>query len=127
MPIKAWKKERTEPIFLEEDYFKEWGLSMKKKENTDFICENCGEKILAIRKGSYRNHCHKCLYSKHLDIVPGDRNSTCHGMMKPIGQRIHPKKGIQIVHKCETCHHIHYNKIDDQDDNIDIIISLDIF
>ncbi|WDF05905.1 RNHCP domain-containing protein [Shouchella hunanensis] len=33
--------------------------------------------------GSYRNHCPFCLYSKHQDIIPGDRASTCGGLMEP--------------------------------------------
>lgn len=127
LPIKAWIKEQTEPIFLEEDYFKRWGLNMKKKENTSFVCEHCAREIKPIKKGSYRNHCSYCLYSKHLDIKPGDRSSMCYGLMKPVGQRIHPKKGIQLVHKCEQCHHIHYNKIDESEDDMDIIVTLKIY
>jgi len=127
MPIEAWIKERTEPIFLEEGYFKKWGLSMKKIENSSFICEYCGSEVEAIHKGSYRNHCTYCLYSKHLDIVPGDRSSQCYGLMKPIGQRIHPKKGIQLVHECLSCKHIHYNKIDELEDDMDIIVKLNVY
>ena len=39
--------------------------------NEDFICENCGKDV---EKSSYtaRDHCPYCLYSKHVDINPGD-------------------------------------------------------
>ena len=49
----------------------------------DFTCSHCGE---IVKKLNYtaRNHCPNCLYSKHLDINPGDRLNTCHGLMKQI-------------------------------------------
>ena len=42
--------------------------------NEDFICENCGKDV---EKSSYtaRDHCPYCLYSKHVDINPGDRKN----------------------------------------------------
>jgi len=100
---------------------------MKKIQNTSFICENCGRHVEAIKRGSYRNHCSYCLYSKHLDVIPGDRASQCQGLMKPIGQRLHPKKGLQILHQCQTCNHKHYNRIDESLDDMDKIIKLDIY
>jgi hypothetical protein len=50
----------------------------RRKE--DFVCENCGEHV---KSGGYTNHCPNCLYSKHVDINPGDRMSECRGMMRP--------------------------------------------
>jgi len=98
---------------------------MKKVENTNFICEQCGQEVIAVKGRSFRNHCTNCLYSKHLDIRPGDRKSQCQGLMKAIGQRIHPKKGIQLLHQCQDCGHIHYNKIDETYDNFDKILLLE--
>ena len=59
---------------------------MKKFNMIDesFICENCGKKVTKLGYTA-RDHCPYCLYSKHLDINPGDRECTCHGLMKPIG------------------------------------------
>ena len=47
---------------------------MKKFNEIDeeFICENCGKKIEKLGY-SCRDHCNYCLYSKHVDINPGDR------------------------------------------------------
>ncbi len=101
----------------------------RKKENTDFICEHCKTQVKALKNGSYRNHCPVCLYSKHLDIIPGDRNSECYGLMKPVGRRIHSKKGMQIVHECTVCGHIIFNKIAEeyhQPDDIDVICLLEV-
>jgi hypothetical protein len=72
-------------------------------ENTGFTCENCNEEILPVTNGRYRNHCPFCLYSLHLDINPGDRGSSCKGLMKPIQLTYKSKKGWQIVHQCLTC------------------------
>ena len=59
---------------------------MKKFNMIDenFICENCGKNVSKLGYTA-RDHCPYCLYSKHLDINPGDRENTCHGLMKPIG------------------------------------------
>jgi len=76
---------------------------IKKQGNEGFICKNCGEEVLPLNNGSYRNHCPQCLYSKHVDQVPGDRQNKCRGLMKPIGIRHKSNKGFQIVHKCLEC------------------------
>lgn len=72
-------------------------------ENTGFICKNCYEIVNPVSNGSYRNHCSFCLYSVHLDIIPGDRASTCRGLMKPLHLNYKSNKGWQIVHMCLTC------------------------
>jgi hypothetical protein len=75
----------------------------KQTQNTSFTCERCAHQIEKLSNGSYRNHCPACLWSKHVDITPGDRANTCKGLMEPIGLVQHPKKGWQIVHQCSTC------------------------
>lgn len=99
----------------------------KKNENTNFICENCGNEVKALTDGSYRNHCPKCLYSKHLDYKPGDRLSDCFGMMKPISVKYNSKKGYQIIHKCMDCGYVICNRITEdncQPDNFEEVIKL---
>ena len=49
-----------------------------------FVCEHCGNEVKPLGY-SCRNHCPKCLYSKHVDKEPGDRAEGCKGMLKPIG------------------------------------------
>ncbi|MDR2166312.1 MAG: RNHCP domain-containing protein [Clostridiales bacterium] len=75
----------------------------RKVENTGFDCLNCGETVAAIEKGTIRNHCPFCLYSLHLDILPGDRACDCRGIMRPIAIEPHSQKGLQILHECEKC------------------------
>lgn len=87
----------------------------------EFVCDNCGYKVPKLEY-SCRNHCPKCLHSKHLDINPGDREEECHGDMEPIGLEI-GKKGYVIVFKCKKCGMIRKN-IAAKDDNMDLIIEL---
>jgi rubrerythrin len=88
--------------------------------NEDFVCENCGE---FVKKSDYtaRDHCPICLYSKHLDINPGDRAEDCHGILEPIGLETNPKKGYVIIFKCKKCGEIRRNKVAEDDDMNKII------
>ena len=80
-----------------------------------FICENCGNEVKPLGY-SCRNHCPKCLYSKHVDKEPGDRAEDCKGLLKPIGMENNPKKGYVIIYQCEKCGAIRKNKMADDDD-----------
>ena len=93
-----------------------------EKNDEGFICENCGEKVLPLEYTS-RDHCNKCLYSKHVDINPGDRQEECKGELIPIGIENNPKKGYVIVYKCKKCGKIRKN-IAAKDDNMSLIIKL---
>ncbi|MBA2368181.1 MAG: RNHCP domain-containing protein [Candidatus Protochlamydia sp.] len=59
---------------------------------------------MRLQHGSYRNHCPFCLSSLHVDEkIPGDRKSSCQGIMKASQSRYTGKKGWQIVHVCLKC------------------------
>ena len=88
----------------------------------EFICENCGKKVPKLGY-TCRNHCPYCLHSKHLDINPGDRAESCHGILEPVGLEFNPKKGYVIVFKCKKCGAIRKNKLA-EDDNMDEVIRL---
>ncbi|MEM8777365.1 MAG: RNHCP domain-containing protein [Cyanobacteria bacterium P01_G01_bin.49] len=89
----------------------------RKQEN--FNCENCG---YFVRGNGYTNHCPQCLWSKHVDLNPGDRQSRCRGMMEPI--RVEFKKGnYLIVHRCLSCGFEKRNKTA-RDDNFDLLVIL---
>ena len=80
-----------------------------------------------MRNGSYRNHCPACLWSKHVDIDPGDRASDCRGMMRPDGVEHRSGKGLMLVHRCTVCGFVRRNRIASdpvQGDVIDAIIAL---
>jgi len=81
---------------------------MKKFTRTkeDFVCDHCGA---SIKGTGYTNHCPNCLWSKHVDINPGDRLNSCQGMMRPV--RLELDHGEQaLIHKCEKCAKIMRNK-----------------
>lgn len=90
-----------------------------KDEN--FVCENCKRNVTKLNYTA-RDHCPYCLYSKHVDINPGDRLNTCTGMLVPIDIEKF-KDTYKIIYKCEKCGMIHKN-IAANDDNMDKIIEL---
>lgn len=70
----------------------------------EFVCERCGTRSEGI-------HCKECLWSKHVDVNPGDRSAVCKGLMEPIGI-----KGDEIVYRCHVCEKTVKNKIAPEDD-----------
>lgn len=88
----------------------------------EFICENCGKKVEKLGY-SCRDHCNHCLYSKHVDINPGDRLEECHGTLEPVDIEINSKKGYIIIYKCKKCGAIRKNKMA-KDDNMEEIYKI---
>ena len=89
------------------------------KNDEEFICENCGNKVEKLHTTS-RDHCPYCLYSKHVDIKPGDRLNPCKGLLKPIGIEKH-KDTFKILYICEKCREKHKNIMGHDDDMKKII------
>lgn len=89
---------------------------MKKFNMIDeeFICENCNQKVNKL-KYSARDHCPFCLYSKHVDINPGDRENECKGLLEPIDIEKF-KQTYKIIYKCQKCGQQHKNIMADDDD-----------
>ena len=77
----------------------------------DFECEHCG---VLVKGDGYTNHCPKCLWSKHVDINPGDRQETCRGLMRPVGVNMLGGK-TDVVHQCLKCGFEIKNKASDED------------
>jgi len=95
-----------------------------------FICQNCGYliPITRVMGTRHRNQCPQCLWSKHVDLKsPGDRKSTCLGLMEPIGLTFKeegmdkygkPRQGeIMIIHLCHGCQKLSINRIAADDDS----------
>lgn len=89
----------------------------------EFICEKCGFHV-DILGYSCRDHCPNCLYSKHVDISPGDRSNKCKGLLKPIGMEKF-KDTYKIIYRCEKCGKEHKNVMA-KDDNINVLINLSV-
>ena len=86
-----------------------------------FICKNCGKEVFPLDYTA-RDHCPHCLCSLHVDILPGDRKNTCHGILRPIGIEKY-RDTFKIIYKCDSCGKTHKN-IMANDDNMDLIIKL---
>lgn len=88
-----------------------------KKNIENFVCEHCGAEV----KGTgFTNHCPACLWSKHVDVYPGDRLEPCQGPMEPVGLQI--RKGEYILlHRCIYCGEERPNKAV-PGDNIDLLL-----
>ena len=97
------------------------------KNDSGFVCGHCGREVLPLQSSS-RNHCPFCLYSRHLDILPGDRQADCGGLMAPKKAVPDPKRGFIITHVCEKCGYTGRNKAVPeakvQPDNMDLLIRL---
>jgi len=92
---------------------------VKTAKKIEFVCENCGKKV---KGDGYLNHCPHCLFSKHVDINPGDRAEKCHGLMAPIGAEI--KRGEKrIIHQCLKCDKRSVCKTE-ENDNFEVFLRL---
>lgn len=77
----------------------------------DFVCGQCG---FEVKGNGYTNHCPQCLYSRHVDVNPGDRLAKCGGLMKPLRLEMKGQE-YSIVHQCETCGFERKNKVVPED------------
>ena len=85
----------------------------------DFTCENCGE---IVSGDGYTNHCPVCLWSKHVDINPGDREADYLGLMEPV--EVDKKKDeYRILHCCVSCSHEKWNKARTED-SFEVILQI---
>ncbi len=78
-----------------------------------FTCGHCGREVSG---NGYTNHCPACLYSRHVDIHPGDRAADCKGLMRPV-QLVLEGKTRYILHECLTCGFRRRNKASAEDDS----------
>ena len=89
------------------------------KNKEDFKCENCGSFVAG---NGYTNHCPECLWSKHVDISPGDRLETCGGLMKPVSSEISGGEE-NLIHRCVKCGNTKRNRVA-KNDNYDNIVAI---
>ena len=89
-------------------------MSSPKFQRTieDFICGHCGH---AVTGGGYTNHCPACLWSKHVDVQPGDRAEQCGGLMEPVvvAGKSHE---YRLLHHCLQCGAEKWNRAATGDD-----------
>jgi hypothetical protein len=73
----------------------------------DFVCGHCGREVAG---DGYTNHCPSCLWSRHVDVNPGDRAAECGGMMRPATSL--QRRGLWFVeHECVACGFRRVNRV----------------
>jgi len=85
----------------------------------DFLCEHCARKVAG---DGYTNHCPHCLWSKHVDVNPGDRQANCGGLMPPVAVEA-ASGGYVLTHRCQICGIEKRNKLSD-DDNFEAVLEI---
>ncbi len=98
-------------------------------DTESFKCRQCGFFVTVNREISgvnNRNHCPRCLYSRHVDLfTPGDRRADCMSRMGPIGltqKQVQKRYGskdqgeLMLVHRCTGCGKYSINRIAADDD-----------
>lgn len=90
-------------------------IILMRKLNQWFDCTKCWIEISPASRTT-RNHCPQCFFSLHVDgDIPGDRDTTCGGIMVPIEYLIkHGKQKIKF--QCVTCGKQHINKAASDDE-----------
>jgi DNA-directed RNA polymerase subunit RPC12/RpoP len=77
-----------------------------------FQCAQCGAEVSLDAPGtSHRNHCPRCLWSRHLDRnTPGDRKAGCTAGMEPIAVTVRGKGHWVLIHRCLSCGRLRLNR-----------------
>ncbi len=84
-----------------------------------FTCIHCGYPVPVAALGtSHRNHCPNCLWSRHLDLRPGDRMCACQGPMEPVAIWIRSGGEWALIHRCGRCGTLRSNRIAGDDDPV---------
>jgi hypothetical protein len=89
------------------------------KNVENFVCEKCGTTNIG---NGFTNHCKKCLWSKHVDIDPGDRREVCGGMMEPV-ETGSKNQELRIKQRCQKCGFERWAPII-KEDNFEAVIDL---
>jgi hypothetical protein len=89
------------------------------RRREDFSCLRCG---MPVRGNGYTNHCPRCLWSRHVDVNPGDRAAECGGAMEPVAA-LSENGGIVVVQRCLACGHTRRNR-SAADDDSDALLGL---
>ena len=98
------------------------------KNDAGFICSHCQREVKPLGYTS-RNHCPFCLWSLHVDIMPGDRQNACRGEMRPLFAEPEARRGYIITHECTVCGARSRNRTtrspgEEQEDNLALLIAL---
>jgi DNA-directed RNA polymerase subunit RPC12/RpoP len=66
-----------------------------------FRCVHCGREVPPHGRTA-RDHCPHCLHGLHVDVVPGDRASDCHGLLVPHAAEVRGDD-VRLQYRCQRC------------------------
>jgi len=119
---KNTRKYAAETAFMDRSHKN--GMYKNAPCDEPFTCKICGALMLPDNAGSrHRNHCSHCLTSLHVDNEPGDRASTCMGIMDAIAVWVRKDGEWAIIHRCRICGVLCSNRIA-ADDNPTLLMSI---
>lgn len=118
----VWEEGRARGVALDEEALTEWpadrllrrarGREADAQVRTNpirrdegFVCAHCGAEVPPLGHTD-RDHCPRCLRSRHVDEIPGDRASRCGGIMDPVGAEL-VGGTLAIRYRCRACGHAH--------------------
>jgi RNHCP domain len=62
-----------------------------------------------------------CLWSRHVDDVPGDRAADCGSSMEPVAVCVRRDGEWLLVHRCTGCGTVHLNRIAGDDNPLPLM------
>jgi len=75
-----------------------------------------------VEGDGFTDHCPRCLWGRHVDVHPGDRQAECGSLMEPVDAE--KKRGQwRILYRCQECDHKHWNRLG-PDDDFSLVIKL---
>lgn len=87
------------------------------RSESGFTCMHCRRPVSDAAFGTkHRNHCPRCLWSRHLDETPGDRLSPCREAMEPVAIEVRADGEWAVIHRCTGCGDLRPNRIAGDDD-----------
>ena len=97
-------------------------MSHKSRADGGFACIRCKHSIPSVAFGTqHRNHCPRCLWSRHLDDEPGDRRCPCRAPMEPVAIEVRRDGEWAIVHRCTGCGMLRTNRVAGDDHELALL------
>ena len=94
----------------------------RKNSSPSFVCIHCRSPVRGSSYGTrHRNHCPRCLWSKHVDEQPGDRRSACGGKLEPGALEVRRDGEWAILHRCGSCGVLKANRIAGDDSELALL------
>ncbi|MER6910558.1 RNHCP domain-containing protein [Streptomyces sp. NPDC000594] len=68
-----------------------------------FDCVRCGATTAPEPGGAPRDHCPRCLHSRHLTTPPNGGPTACGAPMSPISIAVAHAGELTVIHRCDDC------------------------